>query len=308
MKRTIVISGDGYLFLKRRQLCLRKKENEISIAPMEDIGLLVLESSTCSLSVPVLQLCAELNTGVIVCGRDFMPVMQALPYEGHHQVTGRLREQVQWTEPFKKRAWQQLVKSKITNQASVLAYLIGSDSGLNMIASRVSSGDSDNKEAQAARRYWPSLFGPDFRRNPQGTWPNGMLNYGYSILRSSAARALVGVGLHPSMGVFHSRKNNAYCLADDLMEPFRPYVDWQVRQYFDSLLVDELSKDHKQLLIEVLQADTLVNGERRPLSVAMEELASSLAQSTMNGRPHLHTPVIPNPDGVVTGGVTDDFD
>lgn len=308
MKRTIVISSDGYLFLKRRQLCIRKRDIETTIAPLEDIGLLVLESSSCSISVPVLQLCAELNTGVIVCGRDYLPVMQALPYEGHHQVTARLREQIQWTEPFKKRAWQQLVRSKILNQASVLSYLTGSDEGLNMIASRVLSGDSDNKEAQAARRYWPAIFGSHFRRIPQGYWPNGMLNYGYSILRSSAARALVGVGLHPSIGVFHSRKNNAYCLADDLMEPFRPYIDWEVRQHYDALPVDELLIDHKQILLEVLQSDVLVNGERRPLNVAIEELASSLAQSTMSGRPRLNTPVIPNPDAPANAGVLDDFD
>lgn len=293
MKRTIVISGEGYLFLKRRQLLLRKKDIEITVAPLEDIGLLVLESSACSVSIPVLQLCAEYNTGVIICGKDFMPVMQALPFDGHHQVTGRLKLQVNWTEPFKKRAWQQIIRAKIANQGAVLQYNLEQDFGLRFMAQRVNSGDTSNLEAQASRRYWSALFGRDFRRQPQGAWPNAMLNYGYAILRSSTARALAGVGLHPSIGIFHKRKDNTYCLADDLMEPFRPFIDWQVRQTYETLPTDQLNRDHKQILFEVLQADTEVDGESRPVSVAIETLASSLAQSTLLGKPLLKTPELP---------------
>ena len=282
--------------LKRNQLVLKREGALLPVAPLEDIGLLVLESSSCSISIPVLQACAELNTGVVICGRNYMPVMQALPFEGHHQVTGRLREQVSWTEPFKKRAWQQIVQAKIVNQGSILEYLTDSEHGFRMMARKVSSGDTHNIEAQASRRYWPLLFGNGFRRQPQGEWPNAFLNYGYSILRSCAARALVGVGLHPSMGLFHKRKDNAYCLADDVMEPFRPYVDWQVRQSFSSIPSNELGKEHKQILFEVLAADTLVDGRRRPLQTAMEDLASSLAQASSGSRPKLRVPRIPDPD------------
>lgn len=300
MKRTIVISGDGYLHLKRNQLVLKRDDTMVTVAPLEDIGLLVLESASCSISIPVLQACAEHNTGVVICGRNYMPVMQALPFEGHHQVTGRIREQVGWTEPFKKRAWQQIIQAKIVNQGSILEYLTGSENGFRMMAKKVASGDTQNMEAQASRRYWPLLFGSEFRRQPQGDWPNVMLNYGYSILRSCAARALVGVGLHPSMGLFHKRKDNAYCLADDVMEPFRPYVDWQVRQSFTSIPKNELGKEHKQILFEVLTADTLVEGRRRPLQTAMEDLASSLAQASGGSRPRLRVPEIPDPDMIET--------
>lgn len=306
MKRTIVISGDGYLHLKHNQLMLKRGDASIQVAPIEDVGLLVLESSSSSVSIPVLQACAEANTGLVVCGRNFMPVMQALPFEGHHQVTGRLRDQVGWSEPFKKRAWQQIVQSKIVNQGSVLQHLTDSEHGFRMMARKVSSGDTQNMEAQASRRYWPLLFGSDFRRQPKGEWPNAMLNYGYSILRSCAARALVGVGLHPSMGLFHKRKDNAYCLADDIMEPFRPYVDWQVRSTYTSVSGDVLDKEHKQLLLEVLTADTVVDGRRRPLQVAMEDLASSLAQATGGSKPRLRVPEIPDPNSTFETVENDD--
>jgi CRISPR-associated protein Cas1 len=152
-----------------------------------------------------------------------------LPLDAHHVQTERHRAQGEASAPTRKRIWQRLIAAKIAQQADVLVHFTGHHGGLLPLSKRVRSGDPDNLEAQAAQRYWPSLFGRDFRRDRDADGINALLNYGYAVMRAAIARAVVASGLIPSLGVFHSNRSNPFCLADDLLEPYRPYVDWRVR-------------------------------------------------------------------------------
>src|SRR6056297_1614366 len=226
LKRTLYFTKPSYLKLKNKQLVVELKESgEQKSVPIEDIGYMLIENQQISLSMPLLEALSLQNVAVIFCNSKHHPQSMLMSLDGNHQQTEIYRQQVAASEPLKKNLWKQTVMAKIENQAAVLEALGKDAHPLPHLARQVKSGDTDNREGMAARLYWSKLFGKGFVRERHGVWPNAFLNYGYSIIRAATARALAGSGLLPSFGIFHSNRYNAFCLADDMMEPYRPFVD-----------------------------------------------------------------------------------
>jgi CRISPR-associated protein Cas1 len=225
----------------------------------------------------VLDALIKANVAVVSCDDHYMPSGMFLPLDGHNTQTERIRNQLNASEPLKKQLWQQTIKCKIENQAAVLEKLGIDGNRLKLLASKVLSGDSSNLEAQAAAYYWQQLYGSDFVRSRKMESPNAQLNYGYAILRSLVARALSASGMYPSVGIHHRNKYNAFCLADDIMEPYRPFVDWQVLNMFDGTELETgLTKDQKIKLLSLPQLDISIQQLTRPLFHAVSITSASL--------------------------------
>ena len=293
IKRTLYFGNPSYLSLKQNQLVLRlpevekndslpesfRKEAHATI-PIEDIGVVVLDHQQITITQGLLEALLENNCAVITCDKQRLPVGLMLPLCGNSTQTERFRYQLQASLPLQKQLWQQTIIAKIENQAAVLRDV----RGLNVVnmqrwAMDVRSGDAMNLEARAAAYYWKEAFLmiEDFKRDREGVAPNNMLNYGYAILRAVVARALVGSGLLPTWGMHHRNKYNAYCLADDVMEPYRPYVDRLVMSLYDKYgAIEILDKQHKAELLSVPTLDVTINGKRSPLMVAVGLTTSSL--------------------------------
>ena len=219
-----------------------------------------------------------------------MPVALTLPLTGHTTHTLRLRNQIKASQPLKKRLWQSIIKCKIQRQGDVLKASQSHDYGLYAMANRVRSGDPDNLEAQAAQRYWPKLMGKSFRRDRFGAFPNAILNFGYAVTRSAVARALCSSGLHPALGIFHHNRNNNFSLADDLIEVWRPFVDFRVWKIINENTTEELNKNHKQAILSLMnETVTLPDGDL-PMHLAIGRMASSLASSFDGHKNMLHLP------------------
>ena len=235
----------------------------------------------------------EAGATVLVSGRNHLPAGMMLPIDAHHLQTERHRAQVEASEPVRKRAWQALVRAKISQQAAVLSHFTGHHGGLLPMAQRVRSGDPENVEAQAAQRYWPRLFGEKFRRKREDDGVNALLNYGYAVVRAAIARAIVAAGLIPSLGVHHRHRGNPFCLADDLLEPYRPYVDWRAR-----LLADDCNgsapalseQETRAALLSLLNETVQVGGRREPLLLALHTSATSLCRVLTRGNRALALP------------------
>jgi len=298
IKRTLCIENPCHLKCRNEQLvvCYDHVKGYETIpektVPIEDIGMLVLEHQQITISHYLLDRLVANNTGVITCNDTHHPSGMLLPLEGNTLQSERFRAQVEATDPLKKQLWQQTVKAKITNQASVLQKWNIPHHYLANLAQAVKSGDTDNNEAKAAGYYWGNLF-PEawqFFRKREGPPPNNLLNYGYAILRAGMARALTGAGLLPTLGIFHRNRYNAYCLADDIMEPYRPFCDVVVRGIIDNTsAVDTLTRDFKVQLLNLNTADVLLDEEKSPLMVAMQRTAASLAKCyTGEGRKILY--------------------
>lgn len=230
LKRLVEITDDSaYIRLYRGFLIVESSaagaRTEVARVPLDDIGSVITNSHGLTYSNAAMVALAERGVPVALCGRNHLPKAFLLPIEGHHEQAAQIELQVAASLPLKKRMWQQLVIAKIQHQSNVLKFLGRAPTGLQRLAESVRSGDPENLEAQAARRYWRELFGDTFRRDTDGSSPNGLLNYGYTVLRSAVVRCIVSCGLHPSLGIHHSNDRNAYRLADDLIEPFRPFVD-----------------------------------------------------------------------------------
>ena len=226
----------------------------------------------------------------VLCGPNHNAVGMLLTLDGHHVQAKRIEAQIAASAPTVKRLWSAVVKAKLQQQAAALEAAGAPTAPLTALVAKVRSGDPDNIEAQGARRYWSLLFGPDFRRDQDGGGLNGMLNYGYTILRSATARAVVAAGLHPSIGLHHSNDANAMRLVDDLMEPFRPVVDlkvWQLRHAGE----DDVTPDSKRALVRVLYDDMQTNVGVTPVMVCMQRLATSLAQVFLEDRTKLDLPL-----------------
>jgi len=286
LKRTLFFSNPYHLSIRLGQLEITdKKTGEIKTAPIEDLGFVVFDNREITFTQSVLSELASNNTAVIICNEKHHPTSMMFHLDTNQVQNEKFRAQVAASEPLKKQLWQQTVKQKIRNQAAVLD-LTGFKnlSGLNgdalrRIATQVKSGDSTNEEAQAARRYWSNLFGAGFIREREGMPPNPSLNYGYAILRAAVARALCGSGLLPTLGIFHHNKYNHYCLADDIMEPYRPYVDkvvWEQKEQNSEY--HHLTKERKAELLSVLSCDVRINDEKSPLLVAISQTTASLAR------------------------------
>lgn len=279
IKRIIEISqAKTYLSVKYGQLLIKQEGEQISSIPCEDIGVLLVDHQGVTYTHSVFTELLDCGAAVVLCGGDHHPAGMLLPIESNSVQTERFRQQIEAKEPVKKRLWKQIVKAKIRHQAK----MVGKDSDvyrtLMVLRDRVRSGDPDNIEAQAGRKYWPVyLQDTTFRRDINGTPPNNMLNYGYMVMRAAVARALCSAGLLPSLGIHHRNRYNAFCLADDLLEPFRGFVESKVRDiYSDIGPVDELEQSTKARLLEVLYEEVNIGGFKGPLMVGLHRTMASL--------------------------------
>ena len=292
IKKTLYFGNPAYLSLRDAQLVIKlpevvksntlpehfKQKTEVT-KPIEDIGVLVLDNKQITVTSGVLEALLENNCAVITCDSKSMPVGLMLPLYGNTTQNERFRYQLDASLPLKKQLWQQTIKVKIENQAAVLKKYAGSEIRcMKVWASEVKSGDSENIEARAAAYYWKNLFFIDgFTRDREGIPPNNLLNYGYAILRAVVARGLVSSGLLPTLGIHHHNRYNAYCLADDIMEPYRPYVDELVCQIVESGMEYEvLTKEIKGRLLTIPTLEVTISGKRSPLMVAVGQTTASL--------------------------------
>lgn len=293
IKRTLFFTNPAYLSLKNSQLVIKLPEVETNSSlpedfkseatktiPIEDIGVVVLDNKRITITQGVMEALLENNAAVVTCNESHLPIGMHLPLVGNTTQTERMRYQIEASLPLKKQLWQQTISAKIQNQALVLRQMRETEVR-NMLkwASEVKSGDSENLEARAAVYYWQNAFPmiENFTRSREGVSPNNLLNYGYAILRAIVARALVSSGLLTTLGIHHRNKYNAYCLADDIMEPYRPYVDRLVMQLYDKYPnCEELTKELKAELLQIPVLDVVISGKKSPLMIAVSTTTSSL--------------------------------
>ncbi len=279
LKRTLVFSSPMILSLKNQQLVIAYKDSpeEKQTAPIEDIGVVLLENQQTSITLPLLNALAENEVQVVICNNKGMPSAMIQSMNSNNLQGETLRNQIACGEVLKKQLWKQVVEAKIKNQALLLENLGEDGNVLKPFYTNVKSGDADNREGIAARIYFQHLLGDSFIRDRDALGINALLNYGYSILRAATCRAIVSSGLLPAIGIHHHNRSNAFPLADDLMEPFRPFVD-EVVYDLAMRCETELSKDVKGELISVLYADTLFDKVKRPLSVGLSMTTASLVK------------------------------
>ena len=288
MDRIVDIATDKvHLSAHRGLLLVTLDGEEMGRVALDDIAAVIVHAHGVTWTTNLVVKLAERGAMMVLCASNHAPVAMMVPVEGHHAQNARFRAQWDAGLPFRKRAWQAVVQAKIRNQGSLLASL-GREEGqaLLLMAERVKSGDTGNAEAQAARRYWPALMGQDFRRDRDADGANALLNYGYTVIRAAVARAVIAAGLHPTIGLHHANRLNAFALADDLVEPFRPLVDAAVYQMVGEG-VGELDGPAKARLASLLSADLDLQGSTTPASVATQRLAQSLADSFDRGRVEL---------------------
>lgn len=297
IKKTLCFSNPANLSLRLCQMVIKlpgtKKQDDLSddissesviTRPIEDIGVVVLDNKQVTITQGLLEALLENNCAVVTCDSRSMPVGLMLPLCGNSVQSERFREQILASQPLRKQLWQQTVKAKIDNQARILSVCSQVEVGcMNRWSNDVRSGDSDNLEARAAAYYWKNLFSgisglENFTRNRDGIAPNNLLNYGYAILRAVVARALVSSGMLPTFGIHHHNRYNAYCLADDIMEPYRPYVDELVFGIVQEYGADnlELTKHIKARLLTIPTLDVVISGKRSPLMVGVTQTTASL--------------------------------
>lgn len=297
IKRIIDISEPAYLHLKSRQLLIDKKEETVGCIPIEDLGVVVLEHHQIVITQSVIIACQKNNVAIVFCDEKHLPYSLILPVSDANTLHNKiLRQQVELTKPTKKRLWQQVVIQKIKQQSVTLRKAGKNTTQLERLSQRVKSGDPENIEAQAAKKYWNLLFGESFRRNIDEPGINSLLNYGYAIIRAMIARAIVGSGLHPSLGIFHQNQYNGLCLADDLMEPMRPWVDWLV---FDWLKKNDSSdiqvNQQTKSLFLALPADSVFYAKKKmPLMVACHYLLADFKKGFTQSRFRLNYPQWPD--------------
>lgn len=293
IKKTLYFGNPAYLSLKNKQLVIKLPEVEkndqlpseikkesIRTIPIEDIGVLIIDNGRITITQGVIEALLENNSALVTCDNTRMPIGLMLPLSGNKTQTERFRDQINATLPLKKQLWQQTVQSKIRNQAYVLSNKNNSIvDNMYAWASEVKSGDPDNYEARAAVYYWANIFNEieGFYRDREGIPPNNLLNYGYAILRAVVARSLIASGLLPTLGIFHRNKYNAYCLADDIMEPYRPFVDKLVCETVaKGNDIKELTQETKFKLLNIPVIDVIMDGQRSPLMNAVGKTTSSL--------------------------------
>lgn len=288
MDRIVDIATDGrHLSHYRGFLIVEEDRKEVGRVPLDDIHSVIIHAHGTTWSANLVAALAERGAPIVFCASNHLPVAVTLPLEGHHAQNARMRAQWNASLPLAKQLWRRIVTAKIQMQASLLATrgLVGAEV-LASMARRVKSGDTDNLEAQAARRYWPILMGTGFRRDRDASGANSLLNYGYAVMRATVARAVVASGLHPSIGINHANRGNAFALADDLVEPFRPLVDALVIAMIESGRVT-LDPALKRRFAGLIAFDLQIGGESSPVSIASVRLAKSLARAFESGRPSL---------------------
>lgn len=290
IKRTLYFGNPAYLKTQNEQLVVTLPENKSGLTeamrsttiPIEDIGIVILDHQQITISQALMAKLLANNVALITCDSTHHPTGMMLNLNGNTLQAERFAAQIDVTVPLKKQLWAQTVEQKITNQAAVLKKQKQGDHGVLINYTKlVRSGDPENLEGRAAAYYWKHLFGDasGFLRHREGASPNHLLNYGYAIIRASVARALVGSGLLPTFGIHHRNKYNAYCLADDIMEPYRPYVDALVCEMIKAGNVsDEITKENKQQLLELPTLDVILDGEKSPLFIAVQRTSASLVK------------------------------
>lgn len=288
IKRTLCFTNPAYLSLKNEQLVVKipqtdgdKQSEKITTIPIEDIGVVVIDNRQITITSGLMDALLANNCALITCDGKSLPVGLMLPLSGNTTQSERFRYQIDASLPLKKQLWQQTVQAKIVNQSTVLSKCTDAEVGCMLAWSKdVKSGDSDNLEGRAAAYYWKKLFGNinDFNRDREGVPPNNLLNYGYAILRAVVARALVSSGMLPTLGIHHHNRYNAYCLADDIMEPYRPFVDELVFNLVNEKGLPEegLTKEWKAELLKIPVLDVVISGKRSPLMVAVSQTTASL--------------------------------
>lgn len=277
--RSIYIGSPAYLKLKDEQMYImepssNQMKGKVSV---EDLGLLMLDHFQITISHQLIQKMMGNNVVVVSCDAHHLPHGIMLPLYGHTEHSDRIKDQLQASEPLKKQLWKQTVECKIENQKEVLRRLGNYYEPMMNYQNNVKSGDSTNMEGIAAQHYWKYLISLDFLRQRFGESPNQFFNFGYAVLRSIVARSIVETGLLPVLGIFHKNKYNPYCLADDLMEPYRPFVDWLVMDWLTkNPEIEELTKEFKAHLLQVATRDVWIDGKKRPLLVAVKTTVISL--------------------------------
>lgn len=297
-KKTILIENKTYLSVRNLQLVIKSVIRESTI-PIEDIGFLVLDHPEIQITIPALNLLIENNTAVIICSQNHYPNGLFLNLNSHHIQQEIFRNQIEATLPLKKQLWQQTIVEKITNQGILLTKLSKNKNSLDFLASKVLSGDTSNMEGVAASQYWknfPLGCGEKIgiKRERFGDYPNNFLNYGYAILRAATARALSGSGLLNTLGIHHKSKYNAFALADDIMEPFRPIVDEKVFEIMQTCGEQELNTAIKSELLQTLARTVYFSDEKSPLMVGLQKTASSLQQCYSGERKKIKYPKLWN--------------
>ena len=312
IKRTIDISSDAAVRLRieNDQLVIERENADSARLPCEDIGILLIDRQRLVYTHAVMTRLMEHGACVVLCGDDHLPSGLVLPLEGNELLTQRLRRQIEMPRPLEKRLWQQHIKAKIEAQARALEEAgrrrhraalpipgmedIAGDTAtsvgrLRNLIAEVHSGDTTNVEGQAARIYWEGLMGEGFRRARGGAWPNPILNYGYMVMRAAVARAIAGAGLHPSFGVHHHNRGNAFCLADDLIEPLRPLVDAAVVGLLEAGR-QQISPEVKRVLLNLLVWEVEVGDQKGPLMVQLHRVAASMWECCERGGGVLRLP------------------
>lgn len=293
IKKSILIESKTSITAKNLQLNIKSEIRESNI-PIEDIGFLVLDHQEIYISLPAMNLLIENNTALILCSKNHMPNGMFLNLNSHHIQQEVFKNQIDASVPLKKQLWQQTIFEKITNQGELLKKITNKTNTLGFLASKVLSGDTTNMEGVAAQQYWKSFFEIDFKRERFGDYPNNFLNYGYAILRAATARALSGSGLLNTLGIHHKSKYNAFALADDIMEPFRPLIDEKVHEIMQNYEEQELTTAIKSELLQILTRTVYFKEEKSPLMVALQKTASSLQQCYMGKRKKIKYPQLWN--------------
>lgn len=277
IKRIVDVSEPAYIYLKQRQLLINQEGKLAGQVPIEDLGVLILQHPAIVITQPVIIACQQHNVTIIFCDSRRLPYSSILPIgEGNKLHQKILQQQLAISEPLRKRLWKQIIIHKIKGQAHTLEQLSKDSTQLRHLCHQVKSGDSGNCESIASGYYWKLLFGDGFIRDTNADGINSLLNYGYSIMRAAVARSLCAGGLHPALGLFHHNQYNALCLADDLMEPFRPWVDLRVYQLYQQNPQTQIDRNSKTPLLSLLSDEVLYQGKKMPFLVASHYLIANL--------------------------------
>ncbi len=296
LKRTVYFESAAHLSFRNGQLVYTPKpDGEVRTVPIEDIGFVVLDNHSITLSLRLIEELTAVNAAVVFCDKLHHPTAMSIPFDGNTTHAKTLAAQLEMSEPLKKNLWKQTVEIKIKNQAAMLQRTESNGvEALRRYAENVKSGDTDNREGAAARVYWQNLFGDEFRRERFGNGPNHLLNYTYAILRAAVARSLVGSGLYPAIGIHHHNQYNAFALADDVMEPYRPYADEFVFELWKESAVEDdgISKEQKQRLLKLLAADVHLTNTLRPLMVGLSITTASLVRCVCGEQKKVDYPIM----------------
>lgn len=293
LKRALFFSTPYCLNLRNGQMVIHTREapDIQKSVPIEDIGFVILEDQQCSITLPLLNALSDNNVAVIFCGENRMPNAMLMNLDSNKTQGECYRTQIEASEPLKKGLWKQIVEAKIRNQAALLRKLGRDGDKLKPYYMNVKSADADNREGIAAKIYWSELFGTDFIRSREGSSPNNLLNYGYTILRAAVTRSIMGSGLFPAFGIFHRNRYNAFPLADDLMEPYRPFVDELVYNLYLQGN-KQLNKEVKGQLLRILFIDTHFDKVMRPLDVGLTFTSSSLVKCLAGTQKKIVYPIL----------------